>query len=148
MATAGYSGTPLLKKLGIQPAMKLLLIHAPDNYFALLAEGSGVSQKTIRAQVCTAQEVKDPAAIQFIHLFVTSNKVFEATMKQITPLYKKNSTVIIWVSWYKKAAKIPTDITEDMIRAYALSHGLVDVKVCAVSDVWSGLKLVVPLAKR
>jgi hypothetical protein len=148
MATAGYSGTPLLKKLGIQPAMKLLLINAPDNYFALLAEGSGVNEKTIRAQLCTAQEAKDPNAIHFIHLFVSSNKVFEATMKQITPLYKKNSTVIIWVSWYKKAAKIPTDITEDMIRAYALSHGLVDVKVCAVSDVWSGLKLVVPLAKR
>jgi hypothetical protein len=69
-------------------------------------------------------------------------------MKKLKPLIKKNTTVIIWVSWYKKAAKIATDITEDIIRNYALKNDLVDVKVCAVSDIWSGLKLVVPVSKR
>lgn len=64
------------------------------------------------------------------------------------PVIKKNTSLTIWVSWYKKAAKIETDITEDVIRNYALQNDLVDVKVCAVSDIWSGLKLVVPVAKR
>ena len=84
----------------------------------------------------------------FIHLFVKTVKEFESEMKKLKPVYKKNPTIIIWVSWYKKAAKIPTDITEDVIRNYALKNDLVDVKVCAVSDIWSGLKLVVPVAKR
>ena len=66
----------------------------------------------------------------------------------VTTVYKKNTSIIIWVSWYKKAAKITTDITEDVIRNYALQNELVDVKVCAVNDIWSGLKLVVPLSKR
>jgi hypothetical protein len=77
---------------------------------------------------------------------VKNNKEFEAAMKKI----KKNlkPAIIIWVSWYKKSAGIPTDVTEDNIRNYALRNDLVDVKVCAVSDVWSGLKLVIPLNKR
>lgn len=148
MATAGYSGTPLLKKLGISPEMKLLLINEPDNYFTLLAEGSGVTENAIRTQLCSKKELIDPLKIGLVHLFVVSNKAFETAMHKLKPVYAKNTSVIIWVSWYKKAAKIPTDITEDMIRAYALRNGLVDVKVCAVSDIWSGLKLVVPLAKR
>ena len=69
-------------------------------------------------------------------------------MKKLKAVYKKNTSVTIWVSWYKKSSKIPTDITEDTIRNYALQNDLVDVKVCAVSDVWSGLKLVVPVSKR
>lgn len=69
-------------------------------------------------------------------------------MKNILPICKKNSSVIIWVSWYKKASGIATDLTEDIIRGFALENDLVDIKVCAVSDEWSGLKLVVPLAKR
>ena len=97
----------------------------------------------INDQLCTINEIPD-----FIHLFVKSVKEFESEMKALKSIYKKNSTVIIWVSWYKKTAKIPTDITEDVIRNYALKNDLVDVKVCAVSEIWSGLKLVVPLAKR
>jgi len=69
-------------------------------------------------------------------------------MKKLKAVCKKNTSIAIWVSWYKKSAKIPTDVTEDVIRNYALKNGLVDVKVCAVSDGWSGLKLVVPLGKR
>jgi hypothetical protein len=69
-------------------------------------------------------------------------------MKKRKQVIKSNTSITIWISWYKKSAKIPTDITEDIIRNYALKNDLVDVKVCAVSDIWSGLKLVVPLAKR
>ena len=83
-----------------------------------------------------------------VHLFVKNIKEFEAEMKKLKPVCKQNPNITIWVSWYKKAAKIPTDITEDTIRNYALKNDLVDVKVCAVSDIWSGLKLVVPVAKR
>ena len=136
MATAGYSGTALIKKLGIKPEMKVLIINKPDDYYKLL-------EVDITDQWCGSNEIPD-----FIHLFVKSLNEFESEMKALKSIYKKNSTVTIWVSWYKKAAKIPTDITEDIIRNYALKNDLVDVKVCAVSDIWSGLKLVVPSAKR
>ena len=136
MTIAGYSDTALIKKLGIKPEMKVLIINKPDDYYKLL-------EVDITDQSCRSNEIPD-----FIHLFVKSVKEFESEMKSLKNIYKKNSTVIIWVSWYKKIAKIPTDVTEDVIRNYALKNDLVDVKVCAVSDVWSGLKLVVPLAKR
>jgi hypothetical protein len=136
MSTAGYSGTALIKKLGIKPEMKVLIINKPDDYHKLL-------EVDITDQSCERNEIPD-----FIHLFVKSVKEFELEMKALKSVYKNNSTIIIWISWYKKAAKIPTDITEDVIRNYALKNDLVDVKVCAVSDIWSGLKLVVPLAKR
>jgi len=136
MSIAGYSGTPLIKKLGIQPEMKILLIKEPDNYFALL-------ETDISEQLCKKVDSPD-----LIHLFVKSNKEFKSEMKKLKTIYKRNTSLSIWVSWYKKSAKIPTDITEDTIRNYALKNDLVDVKVCAVSDIWSGLKLVVPLAKR
>jgi len=136
MATAGYSGTALIKKLGIKPEMRVLIINKPDDYYKLL-------EVDITDQWCGSNEIPD-----FIHLFVKSLNEFESEMKALKSIYKKNSTVTIWVSWYKKAAKIPTDITEDVIRNYALKNDLVDVKVCAVSDIWSGLKLVVPSAKR
>ena len=132
MSTSGYSGTPLLNKLGIKPAMHVLLINAPDNYYALL-------ENDISKQRCKSTETPD-----LIHLFVKSEKEFETEMKKLKPLIKKNTEVVIWVSWYKKAAKMVTDITEDTIRNYALKNELVDIKVCAVSDIWSGLKLVVP----
>lgn len=131
---AGYSGTPLLKKLGIKKEMKVWLIKQPANYFELL-------KADISSQLCMQNAMPD-----LIHLFVKTNKEFELQMKKIK--MKMKPTTIIWVSWYKKTARIPTDVTEDVIRNYALQNDLVDVKVCAVSDVWSGLKLVVPLAKR
>ena len=136
MATAGYSGTSLIKKLGIKPESIVLLINHPDNYFDLL-------ETDISNQLCKKNQTSD-----LIHLFVKSNKEFENEIKKIKAICRKNPNISIWVSWYKKTAKIPTDITEDVIRNYALKNDLVDVKVCAVSDIWSGLKLVVPLAKR
>jgi hypothetical protein len=142
MATAGYSGTPLIKKLGIKPESKILLLNEPDNYYDLL-------ETNISEQLCKKIETPD-----IIHLFVKSNKEFENEMKKLRSVCKKNPNISIWVSWYKKTAirqalgKLSTDITEDVIRNYALKNDLVDVKVCAVSNIWSGLKLVVPVSKR
>jgi len=136
MATSGYSGTPLIKKLGIKSEMKVLIINKPEDYFNLLE--ADISD----------QSIKKNEAPDLIHLFVKSTKEFEAKMKKLKTFYKQNPSITIWDSWYKKAAKIPTDITEDVIRNYALKNDLVDVKVCAVSDIWSGLKLVVPITKR
>ena len=136
MAPTGYSGTPLLKKLGIKPEMKLLLINQPDNYYDLL-------EVNLMEQLCKKNETPG-----LIHLFVQYQKEFIAEMKKLNSFIKNNPNIVIWVSWYKKVSKIETDISEDVIRNYALQNGLVDVKVCAVSEAWSGLKLVVPLAKR
>lgn len=136
MATTGYSGTPLLKKLGIKPEMKVCVINKPVDYYKLL-------EADISDQFSKKDETPD-----FIHLFVKNVKAFEAEMKKLKLVWKQNPNITIWVSWYKKAARIETDITEDIIRNYALKNDLVDVKVCAVSDIWSGLKLVVPVSKR
>ena len=116
--------------------MNVLLINQPDDYYSLL-------DTTIHNQLCMKNETPD-----FVHLFVKESKDFENEMKKLKAVCKKNSAIIIGVSWHKKSAGISTDVTEDVIRNYALKNDLVDVKVCAVSDVWSGLKLVVPSAKR
>lgn len=136
MVTAGYSGTPLLKKLGIKTEMKILLLDAPPDYFHIL-------EADISSQLCSIKDIPD-----MVHLFAKNNNGFVKAMLSLKPLYKKNTAMIIWVSWYKKSSGIATDITEDNIRNFALQHDLVDVKVCAVNEQWSGLKLVVPLAKR
>jgi len=136
MPTAGYSGTPLLKKLEVKPGYKMLLINPPDNYFELL-------ETNITDQLAKRNETPD-----WVHLFVKSNKEFENDMKKLLSIVKKNPAITIWVSWHKKSSGIATDITEDVIRNFALKNKLVDVKVCAVSGIWSGLKLVVPLKHR
>ena len=133
---AGYSGTPLLKKLGIKPGMKILLIYPPSDYSKWL-------EADISDQLCKKDEIPD-----FIHLFAKSTREYESEMKKLKAVYKKNTAITIWASWYKKSSGITTDLTEDIIRNYALKNDLVDVKVCAVSEQWSGLKLVVPVAKR
>ncbi len=122
---AGYSGTPLKQKLGIKDASRVLAIAPPEGY-------------------AFANAAKGPADI--VHLFVKSLAEFD---KQLPRARKAMTTDgAIWVSWYKKASKIPTDVTEDAIRARALATDLVDVKVCAVDEQWSGLKLVVRKALR
>jgi hypothetical protein len=133
---AGYSGTPLLKKLGIGPDTSVVLINPPENYFSLI-------ETDISDQLSRSTQVPD-----MIHLFVTSRKEFEAEMKKMKKLIHQNPKIVVWVSWYKKSSGKITDLTEDVIRNFALQNDLVDVKVCAVSDLWSGLKLVVPLSKR
>ena len=125
-----------MKKLGIKPGYKLLFVNQPQNYFDLL-------NADVTGQLCKKNEVPD-----LIHLFAATKKEFESEMKGLNQVIKKNKNVAIWVSWYKKSSGIATDITEDTIRNFALNNDLVDVKVCAVSDTWSGLKLVVPLKSR
>src|SRR4051812_37535820 len=100
MATAGYSETPLLKKLGIKQDTKVQLIHAPDHYAEWL-------EHDIRLQLIGKKEVPD-----LVHLFVTSRKEFEKDMQTLKAVYKVNTLMVIWVSWYKKSAGIPTDMTE------------------------------------
>jgi hypothetical protein len=136
MATAGYSGTPLLKKLGLKDTHRVWLLHVPDDYFDWL-------EADISAQVCGPRQIPD-----FIHLFAADRTAFVKSMRSLASAWKKNPQVVIWVSWYKKSSGMATDLTEDLIRNYALDNGLVDIKVCAVSNAWSGLKLVVPLNKR
>jgi hypothetical protein len=133
MTTSGYSATPLVQKLGIKPEMKILLVNAPVGYFDLL--GMDIRKQVIKA-----------GTADFVHLFAVSRKDLD---KQFNQLIKKMpSTAVIWISWYKKSAKIPTDITEDTIREIVLPTGWVDVKVCAVTDVWSGLKIVKRISER
>jgi accessory colonization factor AcfC len=136
MAEAGYSGTPLIKKLGIKPEMKILVIHEPEEYFDLLG-------MNIPDQYISKNKVPD-----LIHLFAKNVAVFKKEMEVILKQCKKNPAVVVWISWYKKSSGISTDLSENIIREFALQNNLVDVKVCAVSEAWSGLKLVVPLAKR
>jgi hypothetical protein len=136
MAEVGYSGTPLVKKLGIKPEMKILVIHEPVPYANLL--GTNLSK-----QYVLKNEIPD-----LVHLFAKNIAVFNKEMISVLKYCKKNTSVIVWVSWYKKSSGISTDLSENQVREFALQNNLVDVKVCAVSEVWSGLKLVVPLAKR
>jgi len=132
----GYSGTPLVKKLGIKTHHKVYLQNAPANYLALLGK--------LPEDVLFLDNLSEKAEV--IHIFVKSIAEMEAALFEFKDKIVPNGA--IWVSWYKKASKIPTDVTEDVIREAALALGLVDVKVCAVDEKWSGLKLVIPLANR
>lgn len=136
MPTAGYSGTPLMKKLGIKDTTRLKVVNAPADYHRLL-------EQDIKHQLCPPSETPD-----LVHVFVVSKSDLEKEMKSLKPLCSANPNIVIWVSWYKKTAGIATDVTEDVIRDYALANSLVDIKVCAVSEIWSGLKLMVPKNKR
>lgn len=127
----GYSGKPLLKKLGLKPPLTLAAIDAPQEYLSWLGE--------LPAGVRIA--AKSGRSVQAVHLFVSQSAVLR---KHLTALRKQlEQNGFVWVSWPKKASKVATDITEDTIRKTALPLGFVDIKVCAVSDVWSGLKLVI-----
>ncbi len=132
----GYSGTPLAKKLGYKSGCRAVAIGAPADYHAWL--------HPLPAGVEFARAAGSNSDL--VHVFVTEQ---ESLSKQLIALRKKlNPEACVWVSWPKKASKVPTDITEDVIRRLALPLGFVDVKVCAVSEVWSGLKLVVRKALR
>jgi hypothetical protein len=129
--TSGYSGTPLAEKLSLKSGMRVWRDGMPDSVRAEIeAEG-------MQLQLLDSPEQPIDAA----HVFVTERADLEAKLTQLLPLLQPAG--MIWVSWPKKAAKVPTDITEDVIRDVCLPMGLVDVKVCAVDATWSGLKLVV-----
>jgi hypothetical protein len=128
---AGYSGTPLSKKLGIVEGARIFLLDAPKNYLEFVAP------VPVGAQV--VKKIDDKT--DMVHLFATERARLVALLG--SSLARLRPDAAIWVSWPKKASKVPTDITEDTIREAALPMGLVDIKVCAVNEVWSGLKLVV-----
>lgn len=136
MQTTGYSGTPLAKKLGIKSGFKIRLVNEPKYYFDLFTD--------MPEHVIVMNDKKSKKNL--IHYFVlTANNL----NKDIIALKNEiESNGVIWVSWPKKSSKIISDITEDFIRNLALANGLVDVKVCAVDEIWSGLKLVIPLKDR
>jgi hypothetical protein len=127
----GYSGTPLAKKLGIKANSRVVAIHAPDEYAQLL--------DPIPAGVLFEAAVSKSTDI--VHVFARHKAALQAELRDLRGLIKADG--VVWVSWPKKASKVPTDITEDTIRELALPLGFVDVKVCAVSETWSGLKLVI-----
>lgn len=134
-AGAGYSGTPLAKKLGLKPGLRLLVRGAPDDYAAITGFDLGSCQVLARV-----------AAFDFGHAFVRSRAELQQTLDALTPVLDDRG--MLWISWPKKASKIATDLNEDGVRELALPRGLVDVKVCAVDAVWSGLKLMRRVAER
>jgi hypothetical protein len=128
---AGYSGTPLPQKLGIKPGTIVVLIDAPDNYRKLLGQiPSGVNFAT-----------RPVGNTKFIHLFVKERPALQIQLQTLRQKIAEDAA--LWVSWPKKSSGVPTDVTEDVIRAVALPLGFVDIKVCAVDDTWSGLKLMI-----
>ena len=133
--TSGYSGTPLAKKLNLKDGMRVWWDAVPDSVSGEIYAGLGEQGATILL-LDTPQ-----APIDAAHIFVISRGGLEAKLHSLMPLLAP--TGMIWVSWPKKSSKVPTDITEDVIRDVCLPMGLVDVKVCAVDEMWSGLKLVI-----
>jgi hypothetical protein len=131
MQAAGYSGTPLWKKLGIKEGSRLYVLAEPEGY-RLLLEPLPVGVTFSRSA---------SASTDLAHIFITRRTDLERHLAALRASLAV--TAPVWVSWPKKSARVPTDVTEDTIRAVALPMGFVDIKVCAVSEVWSGLKLVV-----
>jgi Protein of unknown function (DUF3052). len=136
MENTGYSGTPLARKLGLKAPLKLLMINSPKEYAAWLGEPpEGVK---------LVSKAKPP--IEAAHVFATESMLLDAILSRLRNELKQDG--FVWVSWPKKSSKVRTDITENTIRDIALPLGFVDVKVCAVSEVWSGLKLVIRKSQR
>jgi len=128
---AGYSGTPLPQKLGIKPGLAVVTINAPTNYRRLLG--------TIPEGVTFSDRLKSDSS--FVHVFI--KKRSELANRLAVLRDKIAETGIVWVSWPKRSSGVLTDVTEDVVRAIALPLGFVDVKVCAIDETWSGLKLMV-----
>jgi hypothetical protein len=129
--TPGYSGKPLAAKLGIKAGSEIYLAGAPEDYLKIIAplpDGVAISSKLSKKT-------------NLVHLFTSRKSELARALQSYRA--RLGSEAAVWVSWPKKSAKVPTDITEDTVREVALPLGFVDIKVCAVTEVWSGLKLVV-----
>jgi hypothetical protein len=136
LTMAGYSGTPLPQKLGIKPSLTVVTINAPTNYRRLLG--------TIPEGVTFSDRLKPDSS--FVHVFIQKRSELE---KRLSALREKIAdTGTVWISWPKRSSGVPTDVTEDVVRAVALPLGFVDVKVCAIDETWSGLKLMVRRTNR
>lgn len=128
---AGYSGTPLVDKLGVKPGMKVAYLNAPEGFDATigaLPEGVAVARRLGGAK-------------DVVLFFTTERRELERRLDALRAAIAPDG--MIWVAWPKKASKVPTDVTEDVVREVVLPTGLVDVKVCAIDAVWSGLKVVI-----
>lgn len=136
MRTSGYSGTPLENKLGLKDGFKIRVINQPDYYFGLFQKFP--TNIDIFAENNTKKNL--------IHFFVTQLEELNSEIIKLKSEIEPNG--IIWISWPKKNSDKPTDLNENIIREIALANGLVDIKVCAVDNVWSGLKLVIPVKNR
>lgn len=132
----GYSGTPLVRKLGIKAGERVIALNAPAHYQQLL---EGLPDDVEFGTRVTA-------GVRFVHLFVTRRADLEERLATLR--LKLDDAGVLWVSWPKKSSGVPADVTEDTIREVALPMGFVDVKVCAVDDTWSGLKLMIRRAER
>ena len=132
---AGYSGTPLVKKLGIKPGFNIAFVNAPSGFVAELDMPSDVSISS-----------RSGKTLDFAHLFVKSEKELKTKFSEYAK--RLNPSGMLWVSWPKKSSGVITDLSEGIVRAIGLAGGLVDVKICAVDDVWSGLKFVFRLQDR
>ena len=133
---AGYSGTPLVKKLGVKENSEVYVYNPPKDYFDWLSPlPMGVKVKP-----------RVMGELDFIHLFTPQLNVFKKQFLECKKHLKKNG--MLWISWPKKASKMDTDLDENIIRDFGLANGLVDVKVCAVDEVWSALKFVVRVKDR
>ena len=135
-ASAGYSGTPLARKLSLKDGQRVWWEGMPD------AVRDEIAREGLTLDLLAAAEPGIDAA----HVFVTARDELEAAIIRLRPLLGPSG--FLWISWPKKASRVPTDITEDVIRDVALPTGLVDVKVCAIDRTWSGLKLVMRKALR
>jgi hypothetical protein len=133
---AGYSGTPLLKKLGIKPGYKMYIYQPPGAYFEWL--------NPLPEKIVLAEKLSGP--LDFIHLFVKNQKDFQKVLLKGKRFLKSDG--MLWVSWPKKSSGVVTDLDENVIRDFGLAQGLVDIKVCAVDETWSGLKFVIPVKER
>ena len=133
---AGYSGTPLLEKLGVKPPMRVVVLGAPPDYARWLG--------ALPAGVTLEATARKP--IRAVHAFVTRRSALATLLARFRRELEPDG--FVWVSWPKKASGVTTDVTEDAIREAALPLGFVDIKVCAVSEVWSGLKLVIRKEER
>jgi hypothetical protein len=137
MATApGYSGTPLPQKLGLKDGQRVMFLGLPEDLSELKR-----SRNFAELRDTTWDSWRGSSGWDFVHGFTASRGVLEDNARPLMEAIDRNGT--IWISWPKKASKVPTDITEDVIREVVLPIGLVDIKVAAVSDVWSGLKLMI-----
>jgi hypothetical protein len=133
---AGYSGKPLAQKLGIKPGMTMVTLNEPPTYRRSLGKEADAVNFSGRVT----------ADCDFVHIFARRRSELQAQLKRLRGKLADAGT--IWVSWPKKSARVPTDITEDEIRAVALPLGFVDIKVCAVDETWSGLKLMIRREER
>ena len=133
---AGYSGTPLARKLGIKPGQRTWRVNMPASVATEIAD-SGLAPTLLRSP---------QPGLEMAHIFVTRRAELAKHLSRLRPLLAPAG--ILWVSWPKKSAKTDTDVTEDAIRGEALPLGLVDIKVCAIDNVWSGLKLVIRKSER